>query len=355
METDFGGGLWQLVLQSGWTARCVILVLLGFSVLSWGIIFNKWSTFRKVKRQSDEFYALFRNSQRLADVYKAADDYPLAPIASVFKSGYDELSLQLRAGQSIERSPTQSISDRPRIATMHSIERTLQKSAQSQMTGLETSLSWLATTGAVAPFVGLFGTVIGIINAFEGLGAGGASTIQSVAPGISEALVTTAAGLFAAIPAVMGYNQFVHRLKVFGTEINGFQGRTTTSLSEINVTPLVDVVLVLLIIFMVTAPILQTGIDINLPETRTVTEVDPANRAVVSISQDEKLYFRSDVVNYDQLPSLLSREVPDKGAPVYVRADQEVKWKTVVAVLDQLRLVGYRNIQVVTRPWKPER
>ena len=132
-------------------------------------------------------------------------------------------------------------------------------------------------------------------------------------------------------------------------------GRTTTSLSEINVTPLVDVVLVLLIIFMVTAPILQTGIDINLPETRAVAEVDPAGRAVVSISRDERLFFRSDAVRYDQLPSLLSREVPDKRRPLYVRADKDVKWKTVVAVLDQLRLAGYSNIQVVTRPWKQER
>ena len=132
-------------------------------------------------------------------------------------------------------------------------------------------------------------------------------------------------------------------------------GRTTTSLSEINVTPLVDVVLVLLIIFMVTAPILQTGIDINLPETRAVAEVDPAGRAVVSISRDERLFFRSDAVRYDQLPALLSREVPDKRRPLYVRADKDVKWKTVVAVLDQLRLAGYSNIQVVTRPWKQER
>lgn len=132
-------------------------------------------------------------------------------------------------------------------------------------------------------------------------------------------------------------------------------GRITTSLSEINVTPLVDVVLVLLIIFMVTAPILQTGIDVNLPETRTVAEVDPASRAILSISSDELLYFRSDPVNYRELPGLLQREVPDKSDPVYLRADRDVKWKTIVSVFDQLRLSGYKNIQVVTRAWKPPR
>ena len=222
LESNFGGSTLDLLRQSGWTAKGVIVVLIGFSVLSWAIIFNKWRTFRKVSRQSEEFYSLFRESQRLADVYKAADNFPLAPNASVFKSGYDELSSQLRAGQSLERGPTQSIGERPRLAGMQGLERTLHKSAQSEMTRLESSLSWLATTGAVAPFIGLFGTVVGIINAFQGLGSGSTSTIQSVAPGISEALITTAAGLFAAIPAVVGYNQFIHRLKLFGAEIDDF-------------------------------------------------------------------------------------------------------------------------------------
>ena len=129
--------------------------------------------------------------------------------------------------------------------------------------------------------------------------------------------------------------------------------RTATSLSEINVTPLVDVVLVLLVIFMVTAPILQTGIDVNLPETRTVAEVDPAGSAIISISSDDLLYFRSAPVHYNDLPHLLARELPDKSKPVYLRADRDVKWKTLVSVLDRLRLSGYRNIQVVTKVWRP--
>ncbi|MBI2821063.1 MAG: biopolymer transporter ExbD [Acidobacteria bacterium] len=137
--------------------------------------------------------------------------------------------------------------------------------------------------------------------------------------------------------------------------VSNASGKTTTSLSEINVTPLVDVVLVLLIIFMVTAPILQTGIDVNLPETRTVAEVDPGSRAIISISADDLLYFRSDPINYNELPQMLEREIADKSQPIYLRADQDVKWKTVVSIFDQLRLAGYRNIQVVTRVWKPER
>ena len=216
LETELAGGLWQLILQSGWTAKGVLAVLLGFSILSWGIIFSKLRTFRKVTRQSQDFYSLFKNSQRLSDVYKATDDYPLSPIAGVFKSGYEELSEQVRASQSIEHSPTQSIVERTRISSTQRVQRAVQRSAQTKLTELESSLSWLATTGAIAPFVGLFGTVIGIINAFQGLGAGSASTIQAVAPGISEALVTTAAGLFAAIPAVIGYNHCLGKLRETG-------------------------------------------------------------------------------------------------------------------------------------------
>ena len=105
---------------------------------------------------------------------------------------------------------------------MNGLERSLQKAASSEMTTLEQSLNWLATTGSVTPFIGLFGTVVGIINAFQGLGEGTSTTIQAVAPGISEALVATAAGLFAAIPAVIAYNHFLGRLKVFGAEMDDF-------------------------------------------------------------------------------------------------------------------------------------
>jgi biopolymer transport protein TolQ len=216
------GGFWDLILQSGPTAKIVLIILLGFSVFSWGIILNKWLTFRRVTRQSQQFYALFRKSQRLADVDNVTDKFPLSPLAGVFKSGYQELRQQVRASDPIERSPTQSIHERTRIPSILPIQRALQKSAVSEMTALESSLSWLATTGAVTPFIGLFGTVVGIINAFQGLGSSSATTIQAVAPGISEALVTTAAGLFAAIPAVIGYNQLIQRLRVFGAEIDDF-------------------------------------------------------------------------------------------------------------------------------------
>jgi len=129
-------------------------------------------------------------------------------------------------------------------------------------------------------------------------------------------------------------------------------GGTRPTLSEINVTPLVDVVLVLLIIFMVTAPILQTGIEVQLPRTRTVKAVDPEQRAVVTISRDELLYYRSNTVNFNQLGSLLKNDIGDSDRPIFLQADEDVRWKTIVAVVDEIRQSGYERINLVTRPYK---
>ncbi len=130
---------------------------------------------------------------------------------------------------------------------------------------------------------------------------------------------------------------------------------TRTSLSEINVTPLVDVVLVLLIIFMVTAPILQTGIQVNLPKTRTVAAVDPEQRAVVTIGPNEVLYYRSHPINFNQLAQRLRAEVGDSGAPIFLQADEGVRWKAIVAVVDEIRITGYQKIGLVTKPYRGDR
>jgi biopolymer transport protein TolR len=130
---------------------------------------------------------------------------------------------------------------------------------------------------------------------------------------------------------------------------------TKPSMSEINVTPLVDVVLVLLIVFMVTAPILQTGIEVNLPRTQTVADVDPEQRAVITISREELLFYRSGMVNFNQLGDLLRRDVGNTNRPIFLQADEDVRWKTIVAVVDEIRLSGYTAINLVTRPYQTER
>ena len=192
----------------------------------------------------------------------------------------------------------------------------MQIASSEEITRLERNVPWLAITGAVTPFIGLFGTVWGIIDAFHGLGTAGAATLRAVAPGISEALITTAAGLAAAIPAVIAYNLIIGSIRELAARNDDFalemlnlverqqdssrtrnpprgsplmafttaNGRTQTALADINITPLVDVVLVLLIIFMVTAPILQSGIEVNVPHTRTVKEITE-ERLVISIDK----------------------------------------------------------------------
>lgn len=131
-------------------------------------------------------------------------------------------------------------------------------------------------------------------------------------------------------------------------------GSTRPTLSEINVTPLVDVVLVLLIIFMVTAPILQTGIEVQLPRTRAARTVDPEQRAVITISREEMLFFRSEEINFNDLGNRLSQEVGQDGSPIFLQADEDVRWKTIVTVVDEIRASGFEEINLVTRPYQSE-
>jgi len=215
------GGLWTLVTNSGPVGHAVLIVLLVFSVASWTIIFKKVRFYREVNEQSQEFFGLFRKTASLSQLYGDCQRYPKSPLAGIFKSGYEELNHQIKASNPSSDSPGAPETTRT-LKSLNGLQRTVQKSAHTEMATLEHSLSWLATTGSVTPFIGLFGTVIGIINAFQGLGEGSVTTIQAVAPGISEALVATAGGLFAAIPAVIAYNYFITRLKVFGVEMDDF-------------------------------------------------------------------------------------------------------------------------------------
>lgn len=196
-----GGEIVGLVQESGWVAKTVLLILLFLSVFSWGIILSKWSSLRRARTQSGRFLRAFRKAQRLQDVMAVSDQFKPSPLVPVFENGFQEF----------RRSPN-----------ITSVQRATQIASSEELTRLERRLPWLATTGAVSPFIGLFGTVWGIIDAFQGLGNVGAATLRAVAPGISEALITTAAGLFAAIPAVIAYNQFTHNMREFGARMDDF-------------------------------------------------------------------------------------------------------------------------------------
>ncbi len=220
LQSSFAG-FWSLVMNSGPVAKMVLLVLVGFSVLSWAIMIKKYRIYKQVEDQSQSFHEEFQRLSSLSEIYRECEQYPMSPLAGIFKNGYVELNYRV---QSARNSTGREKTDERQVVMngIDGLQRTLRKAAMSEMLAMERSLSWLATTGAVTPFIGLFGTVVGIINAFQGLGAGGPTTIQAVAPGISEALVATAAGLFAAIPAVIGYNHFLNRLRQFGAEMDDF-------------------------------------------------------------------------------------------------------------------------------------
>jgi biopolymer transport protein TolR len=133
------------------------------------------------------------------------------------------------------------------------------------------------------------------------------------------------------------------------------QGRTATSLSEINVTPLVDVMLVLLVIFMVTAPMLQTGIDVELPETRNVNDVNPEERIVFSISKEGYIYYGSEEINYFAIPDRLKKDAKGPKDFIFLRADKDVKWNAIVSVIDKIREAGFKEIKLSTKPYKESR
>jgi len=177
----------------------VLALLIIFSIVSWAIIITKWRWIKKSERATDEFLQRFRKRQKLSDVYVDSESLKESPVARLFLAGYDEIGNQMNSSRE--------------VYSLEALGRVLQSSTIDEVTALERSLSWLATTANASPFIGLFGTVVGIIIAFQGLSSAGSSSIQAVAPGIAEALIATAAGIATAVPAAIFYNLFLGRVK----------------------------------------------------------------------------------------------------------------------------------------------
>src|SRR6201987_5964836 len=203
-----GGEVVDMISNSGPVAKLVLLLLLAFSLISWAIILTKWSLLRRARTQSGRFVRAFRKAQRLQDIAAVADQFKPSPLVGVFEGGYEEYRRQTSIAGAI-RNPV-------------SIQRGMQIGASEEITRLERNVTWLAITAAVTPFVGLFGTVWGIIDAFHGLGTAGAATSRAAAPGISEALIPPAAGLAAAIPAVIPYNLIGSSIREFAARGDDF-------------------------------------------------------------------------------------------------------------------------------------
>jgi biopolymer transport protein TolQ len=205
----YAGQLSALLEQTGWVARVVLVILLGFSLFSWALIFQKMRLFSRLNRQTALFLRVFRTSKVLPD--PKAFNALGSPLEAVYAAGHGELASQLVAGN-----------PHGHVKSLAAITADMQIAAAEEVRKLESGMPWLATTGAVTPFIGLFGTVWGVMDAFTGLGTAGTASLRAVAPGIAEALITTAAGLFAAIPAVIAYNHFLHDIKELGARMDNF-------------------------------------------------------------------------------------------------------------------------------------
>ncbi len=214
---NFHGSLIGMVLDAGFMVKLVLLLLLVFSVVSWAIIFLKYKYYRNIKKENEQFHAEYMKSSKLSDVLPSAKKYNYSTTAEVFRIGYSELTKSNKPF----KEGTSSNSEIG-LSSLDNIERSLNKACNSEMTKLESALGFLATTGSASPFIGLFGTVWGIMDTFKGIGARGSATLAVVAPGISEALIATAAGLAAAIPAVIFYNYFLNRSKIMVQEMDNF-------------------------------------------------------------------------------------------------------------------------------------
>ena len=208
----------ELVKGSGLLVQLVLYLLIAFSVASWGIIFYKFKQVRKAKKESAEFIEIFWDRRNLSSIHDASRELKASPVAQVFRAGYEELVRVSRTKKDF--SPGESFTTE--LGGVENVSRAMKRATSVEITKLEKSLTFLATTASTAPFVGLFGTVWGIMNAFRGLSVTHSSSIQAVAPGIAEALIATAAGLAAAIPALMAYNHFAERIKVLAVDMDNF-------------------------------------------------------------------------------------------------------------------------------------
>jgi biopolymer transport protein TolQ len=204
--------LWTAFQDTGWVGRSVLAILLLFSVISWAVMLAVWARFRRSQRASRRFVSIFRKAKRLADVQSALGALQHSSLVGLFRAGYAEIEAQISHGEG----------GRQTVKSLDSVERSLMRATRIESARLTRFVPFLATTAAATPFIGLFGTVWGIMDAFGDIGASGSTSITAVAPGISEALINTAAGLFAAIPALLAYNHFVQRLRQSRGEMEDF-------------------------------------------------------------------------------------------------------------------------------------
>jgi len=207
----------RFFLQTGWVAKIVLVTLLLFSLASWSVILAKWRELSTARRVSERFLRVFRRASRLNEAAEVAPQHRSSPLAAMFQAGYTELEAGIRT---VRRTagPDATL----KLKSLNGVSRALERAIGAEVERLQRALPLLATTASVTPFIGLFGTVWGIMNTFHAIGATGSTSIVTVAPGIAEALVNTAAGLLAAIPAVIAYNHLLADVRQLRRKMDDF-------------------------------------------------------------------------------------------------------------------------------------
>jgi biopolymer transport protein TolQ len=218
-----GSAIVEMLQNSGPIAMTVLAVLLIASLFSWAIILGKFFAFRRARAQSRRFLRAFRKANRLQEIATVSEQFKPSPLVNVFDEVYETYRRQTGGF-----GPPRNIT---------ALERAGQTAASESLTAMEQRLTWLASIGAISPFIGLFGTIMGIVDAFHGLGTEGTATLRAVAPGVSEALITTAAGLLVAIPAVIAYNQFTSTCRDFAARMDDFARELLNSMEEAALKP----------------------------------------------------------------------------------------------------------------------
>ena len=212
----------QLVADATVIGKIVLLILLVFSAVSWAIIFYKIWAFRRAEQQTATFLGVFRKSGKFSEVQAVCPTLAASPLVGLFQSGYAELNTQLRTDKTADPAKPPAAAGRPTLKSLDAVDRALLRASTVELNKLEHRVPFLATTASITPFIGLFGTVWGIVIAFQGIASAGNTSLGVVAQPIAEALIATAAGLFAAIPAVYFYNHFTNKVKKFASEMDDF-------------------------------------------------------------------------------------------------------------------------------------
>jgi biopolymer transport protein TolQ len=200
----------------------VLFTLILFSITSWANFLNKVWQFRRLERQTSSFLDIFRRSTKFSEVHSVCRSLSQSPLVGVFQAGYAELNLQLRQGETSSGGRPAATGGRPTLRSFDALDRALLRASAVEANKLEHRVDLLATTASITPFIGLFGTVMGIVTSFQSIGATGQTNLAVVAPGIGDALIATAAGLAAAIPAVFFYNHLTSKVKLYLSEMEDF-------------------------------------------------------------------------------------------------------------------------------------